>query len=138
MGLSQADVNALIEELMDTWLGTSYHLLQRNCCDFSNEFCKRLGVGKVPGWVKSAAGMAAIMDDTIHARQVMAVVARGKVSRGATGDDGYKFGDLTRGVVSSVSDGAGSVLNRGYKSRAASEGDVATSGYKFGDVTRGV
>merc|ERR1712046_74265 len=119
MGLSQADVNALIEELMDTWLGTSYHLLQRNCCDFSNELCKRLGVGRVPGWVKSAAGLGARLDDVVHVRPLLRTVDLGKQFRGREGEDAYRFGDFSCGVASTISDGLGAVVKAGYQHRVA-------------------
>lgn len=132
--LSAREVAQVLGDLKDLWVAEEYRLLQHNCCDFSNEFCKRLGVGVVPGWVKSAAGLAAHLDDTLHARHLAAVVDKGKVSRGVTEEDAYKLGDLTRGAASSVASATNTLLKRGEISR----GERGNPGYVVGDLTRGV
>lgn len=139
--LSETDVLSLIDELADQWLGSEYHLLRHNCCDFSNDLCKRLEVGAVPGWVKSAAGLGATLDDIGHARPVTDAVSQGKQSRGVAAEESYQFGDFTRGLASKVSSATGSLMKEGYNTRAASEGAGAHQATdlvgKFSDVTRG-
>jgi len=49
--LSEEDVVGLLDELQDLYMGTSYSLLQRNCCHFAEDFCLRLGVGPLPAWL---------------------------------------------------------------------------------------
>uniref|UniRef100_A0A7S1SG92 PPPDE domain-containing protein n=1 Tax=Alexandrium catenella TaxID=2925 RepID=A0A7S1SG92_ALECA len=188
--LREVEVVQLIEELEVQWPGESYNLLQRNCCDFSNELCKQLGVGPCPGWVKSAAGVGALLDDVIHMRHLKDVIKRGhrsrrgeaspgsslaaspgalerantitsigggiadlgagvkelivdrasgvlqegRKSRGAASDDSYRFGDFSRGLISSAASGVKGVLTQGRAARDAPEGD----GYRFGDATRGL
>ncbi|XP_022724151.1 desumoylating isopeptidase 2-like [Durio zibethinus] len=55
-------VNQILRELSREWPGSSYDLLSKNCNHFCDEFCKRLGVQKLPGWVNrfANAGDAAI------------------------------------------------------------------------------
>ncbi|XVE64271.1 hypothetical protein DITRI_Ditri07aG0087400 [Diplodiscus trichospermus] len=55
-------VNQILRELSREWPGSSYDLLSKNCNHFCDEFCDRLGVQKLPGWVNrfANAGDAAI------------------------------------------------------------------------------
>ncbi|OMO68388.1 hypothetical protein CCACVL1_19981 [Corchorus capsularis] len=59
---SKSKVNQILRELSREWPGTSYDLLSKNCNHFCDEFCERLGVPKLPGWVNrfANAGDAAV------------------------------------------------------------------------------
>lgn len=48
-------VNQILRELSREWPGHTYDLLSRNCNHFCDEFCERLGVQKLPGWVNRFA-----------------------------------------------------------------------------------
>ncbi|XVE58480.1 hypothetical protein DITRI_Ditri04bG0172900 [Diplodiscus trichospermus] len=48
-------VNQILRELSREWPGSSYDLLSKNCNHFCDEFCERLGVPKLPGWVNRFA-----------------------------------------------------------------------------------
>ncbi|XP_052187243.1 uncharacterized protein LOC127798010 [Diospyros lotus] len=48
-------VNQILRELTREWPGYSYDLLSKNCNHFCDEFCERLGVPKIPGWVNRFA-----------------------------------------------------------------------------------
>ncbi|CAL0333276.1 unnamed protein product [Lupinus luteus] len=48
-------VNQILRELSREWPGNSYDLLARNCNHFCDEFCERLDVPKLPGWVNRFA-----------------------------------------------------------------------------------
>ncbi|KAE9592570.1 hypothetical protein Lal_00028458 [Lupinus albus] len=48
-------VNQILRELSREWPGSSYDLLARNCNHFCDEFCERLDVPKLPGWVNRFA-----------------------------------------------------------------------------------
>ncbi|KAF8008736.1 hypothetical protein BT93_K2401 [Corymbia citriodora subsp. variegata] len=48
-------VNQILRELSREWPGHTYDLLSRNCNHFCDEFCERLGVPKLPGWVNRFA-----------------------------------------------------------------------------------
>ncbi|XP_044469016.1 deubiquitinase DESI2-like [Mangifera indica] len=52
---SISKVNQILRELSRDWPGSSYDLLSRNCNHFCDEFCERLGVPKLPGWVNRFA-----------------------------------------------------------------------------------
>lgn len=76
MGMTNAadtDVLDLICMLQKDWPVDAYDTLTRNCCHFSNELCQRLGVGSIPIWVMSLAGLGASVaaaGDTTCCRQV--------------------------------------------------------------------
>ncbi|KAH6770902.1 PPPDE putative thiol peptidase family protein [Perilla frutescens var. hirtella] len=55
-------VNQILRELSREWPGQSYDLLSKNCNHFCDQFCERLGVPKLPGWVNrfAHAGDAAV------------------------------------------------------------------------------
>ncbi|KAL7003474.1 hypothetical protein U1Q18_004629 [Sarracenia purpurea var. burkii] len=48
-------VNQILRELSREWPGYLYDLLSKNCNHFCDEFCERLGVPKLPGWVNRFA-----------------------------------------------------------------------------------
>ncbi|KAL7108350.1 hypothetical protein ACP275_06G107100 [Erythranthe tilingii] len=50
-------VNQILRELSREWPGHSYDLLSKNCNHFCDEFCERLGVPKLPGWVNRFANI---------------------------------------------------------------------------------
>ncbi|CAE7422024.1 unnamed protein product [Symbiodinium sp. CCMP2456] len=59
--MSRSAVEALIKDLAKKWKGVEYDLLRHNCCHFSDALCLALGVGHVPGWVTSLAGVGAML-----------------------------------------------------------------------------
>ncbi|KAF3951852.1 hypothetical protein CMV_022542 [Castanea mollissima] len=48
-------VKQILRELSREWPGNSYDLLAKNCNHFCDEFCEKLGVQKLPGWVNRFA-----------------------------------------------------------------------------------
>ncbi|KAI4347580.1 hypothetical protein L6164_008382 [Bauhinia variegata] len=48
-------VNQILRELSREWPGCAYDLLSKNCNHFCDEFCEKLGVPKLPGWVNRFA-----------------------------------------------------------------------------------
>ncbi|GFE53876.1 single stranded G-strand telomeric DNA-binding [Babesia ovis] len=48
---SPREVSEIIEMMKPLWLGTSYDILKKNCLNFADAFCKKLGVGGIPSWV---------------------------------------------------------------------------------------
>mmetsp|Transcript_33480 Transcript_33480/g.64901 ORF Transcript_33480/g.64901 Transcript_33480/m.64901 type:complete len:320 (-) Transcript_33480:123-1082(-) len=53
--LSRKQVDKLVEEMKIKWKGCSYNMLSKNCHNFSDEFCFRLGVTRLPAWVNDLA-----------------------------------------------------------------------------------
>merc|ERR1719433_28993 len=54
--LSSTLFRCLMEVMALEWQGSEYDLLNRNCCHFCEEFCKRLGVvAPFPPWVSKLA-----------------------------------------------------------------------------------
>ncbi|GAB2294005.1 hypothetical protein Dimus_028221 [Dionaea muscipula] len=60
--LSIFKVNQILRDLSREWAGNSYDLLSKNCNHFCDQFCEKLGVPKLPGWVNrfANAGDAAV------------------------------------------------------------------------------
>lgn len=61
--LSPGEIKTLIEELARAWPGKEYDLLRRNCCHFTDELSRRLGVGPLPYWVTNLASAGASLID---------------------------------------------------------------------------
>lgn len=64
--LTRKEVVELLSSLEAEWLGQQYDLLWRNCCHFSDAFCRRLGVGPIPAWVTNLAGAGATLQRKIQ------------------------------------------------------------------------
>jgi len=60
---TETEVMGLIQVMQDQWRGSEYHLLHRNCLDFSNALCCELGVGRIPGWVDRFGRTASSIDN---------------------------------------------------------------------------
>lgn len=63
--LSEKEVHAIIGGLAPRWDANSYDLLRRNCCHFADALCIQLGVGPVPEWVTSLAGVGAMLQSLL-------------------------------------------------------------------------
>jgi hypothetical protein len=64
---TQKDVRALIQQLAEEWQGSDYDLLRCNCCHFSSELCKMLGVGSAPPWLFNLSDAGVAIDDSVQA-----------------------------------------------------------------------
>jgi len=89
--MSRKDVTQLLEQMKQDWQGPDYDILRRNCCTFSDDFCKRLGVGSIPAWVTNLAGAGATVTDGVIAfgaamdkARIVAAAKAGKI------DEKYK------------------------------------------------
>jgi hypothetical protein len=87
--LSNRDVSILFDNLALEWPGGAYDLLEKNCCHFSDDLCKRLGTRGLPPWITTLAGAGT---------SVVGVIQEGRDAREADEEDGYKFGDFARGL----------------------------------------
>lgn len=69
--LSEEEIDDLIDRLKREYLGRDYDLLRRNCCHFADDFCQRLGVGRIPGWVYRLARIGARIDFVLRPTQAL-------------------------------------------------------------------
>jgi len=73
--LSCDDVLFLIEELQVEWRGEDYHLLENNCCNFSDALSQELVGESVPDWVLRfpaiASQAAAHLEDVIDVKRLV-------------------------------------------------------------------
>lgn len=83
--LSEDAIAEVISQLIEEYPGDDYDLLRRNCCHFADDFCRRLGVGGIPGWVHRLARIGARFEQLFRSvRSVADAVPREAVSnRGA-------------------------------------------------------
>lgn len=54
---TESDIDNLVEMLGKTYLGSSYHLIKKNCNHFTSEFSKLVCGKDVPGWVNRLAAI---------------------------------------------------------------------------------
>jgi len=83
--LTAEDVAAVIGDLMEEYPGPDYDLLSRNCCHFADDFCCRLGVGHIPGWIHRFADIGTHLVDILQTASVFRRQVKG-VLRQATKD----------------------------------------------------
>lgn len=57
--LSDRQVRVLIEKLRWEWRGSTYNVLSRNCHNFTDTLCQKLGVARLPSWVNTLASTGA-------------------------------------------------------------------------------
>jgi len=75
--LSSERVDKLVEDLALTWPGSSYTVLERNCCHFCDAMCRSLGVGPLPEWVTNLAGAGASIVEHVGRAAANSQVAAG-------------------------------------------------------------
>mmetsp|Transcript_142990 Transcript_142990/g.202239 ORF Transcript_142990/g.202239 Transcript_142990/m.202239 type:complete len:258 (-) Transcript_142990:301-1074(-) len=56
---SPTEVRKILEEMEREWKGRDYHVLTKNCHHFSDAFCARLGVARLPLWINTLASTGA-------------------------------------------------------------------------------
>jgi deubiquitinase DESI2 len=54
---SQAEVDVILRDASEEFLGTSYNLLTKNCNHFTSYLCKKLTSRSGPGWLNRAASI---------------------------------------------------------------------------------
>lgn len=59
---SPEKVAQIIGDLVEEYQSDSYELLRRNCCHFTQDFSRRLGLSDFPQWVIRLANVAARLD----------------------------------------------------------------------------
>jgi len=65
MGMTHTSYSAVLELITQFreghWKGTEYDGLEHNCCHFSDELCRRLGVGTLPDWILNLATKGTVL-----------------------------------------------------------------------------
>lgn len=84
--LQPAEIHAILREMAPSWKAISYDLMQKNCCTFADDFCRRLGVGALPAWVNRLAQVGAGM--VLAVQQIQSSLAPAGI---APGEDGYEL-----------------------------------------------
>jgi deubiquitinase DESI2 len=54
---SQPEIDAILKDTSEEFLGTSYNLLTKNCNHFTSHLCRRLTGRPGPGWLNRAASI---------------------------------------------------------------------------------
>eukprot|EP00419_Tripos_fusus_P001381 CAMPEP_0172671312 /NCGR_PEP_ID=MMETSP1074-20121228/10836_1 /TAXON_ID=2916 /ORGANISM="Ceratium fusus, Strain PA161109" /LENGTH=403 /DNA_ID=CAMNT_0013488337 /DNA_START=30 /DNA_END=1238 /DNA_ORIENTATION=+ len=81
--LSDEQVRDLLDKMHGEWLGADYDLLSRNCCHFSDDFCRRLGVGSAPDWLTNLAGAGAVVRSGVREAVTTAHISAGLAAEAA-------------------------------------------------------
>lgn len=56
VSLRPSEAYSIIHSLANVWLGSTYNILERNCCHFAIALCNELGVEEsVPPWINALA-----------------------------------------------------------------------------------
>lgn len=67
--LPEEHILDIIDEMRYEWKGCTYDLLSRNCHNFTDAFCVKLGVGHLPAWVNNLASSFAVEPEA-HQQQL--------------------------------------------------------------------
>jgi hypothetical protein len=70
--LSQDLITDVLTDLIEEYQGQQYHMFNKNCCHFADDFCQRLGVGRIPTWVHRLANLGS------HAEGIVKGLASGQ------------------------------------------------------------
>eukprot|EP00416_Gambierdiscus_australes_P045200 CAMPEP_0171108558 /NCGR_PEP_ID=MMETSP0766_2-20121228/69169_1 /TAXON_ID=439317 /ORGANISM="Gambierdiscus australes, Strain CAWD 149" /LENGTH=191 /DNA_ID=CAMNT_0011570117 /DNA_START=63 /DNA_END=638 /DNA_ORIENTATION=+ len=66
--LSLTEVQDLLRELQQEWLGGHYNLVRHNCIHFSEALCQRLSVTRpLPKWIRRFVSVGAAVQDFVDA-----------------------------------------------------------------------
>lgn len=74
--MSEVEVLGLIGRLAKEWQGEDYDLLRCNCCHFSDDLLRQLGLGPAPRWLMTLAGAGAAVEDQARAAAAIATGAQ--------------------------------------------------------------
>lgn len=64
--MNAVEIADLLSTLIEEYPGDDYCLLRRNCCHFADDFCRRLGAGRIPGWIHRLARLGARVDGALQ------------------------------------------------------------------------
>lgn len=64
--MNAEEIADLISNLIEEYPGDDYCLLRRNCCHFADDFSRRLGAGRIPGWIHRLARLGARVDGALQ------------------------------------------------------------------------
>ncbi|CAE7295699.1 unnamed protein product [Symbiodinium natans] len=56
---SPEDIAEIVSQMLEEYPGDDYDILTRNCCNFADDFSRRLGLHGIPGWVSLRLARAA-------------------------------------------------------------------------------
>lgn len=64
--LTPEEIADLLQVLIEEYPGDDYDLLRRNCCHWADDFCKRIGAGRMPGWIYRLSRVGAFADKSMQ------------------------------------------------------------------------
>merc|ERR1712176_1701399 len=104
--MGKKDVERILHKMAHEWQGCQYDMLRRNCCHFSVERGRKLGVGGLPKWISSLAGVGASIHEAVVGATSRLEGARrkGVEAFGGCMLAAYRCGDVVRGPSTTDSD----------------------------------
>ncbi|GAB7361182.1 hypothetical protein MBLNU230_g1215t1 [Neophaeotheca triangularis] len=95
---TEAEIEAVIRDVSEQFLGTGYNLLHHNCNHFTSVLCERLTGRPAPAWLNRAARVGVNVPCVVPAAWIGAPdceTAEGElVDEGESGDEGEEVGML--------------------------------------------
>mmetsp|Transcript_19487 Transcript_19487/g.39295 ORF Transcript_19487/g.39295 Transcript_19487/m.39295 type:complete len:205 (-) Transcript_19487:312-926(-) len=88
--LTFEEVEGLMSRLKAEWPGSSYHILNRNCCTFCDAFCRLVGLGPIPYWTRNLADAGSVVNSAYNAVAGVPLTVRAAVN--ALGDEIMSYG----------------------------------------------
>lgn len=85
--LSEEEIGDIISSLLEEYPGDDYDVLARNCCHFADDFCRRLQVGGIPGWLHRLARIGAGLDSAYQVAQGLQEIYYGSTSSQSIGTE---------------------------------------------------
>jgi hypothetical protein len=104
---STDEINQILRECSEEFLGTNYHLLKRNCNHFTSALCRRLTGNDGPGWLNRAASIGVALPCVVPSQWLTppdSETMDGELLREA----GATPGPVDRGTKPAEGDGANS------------------------------
>jgi len=92
--LTPEEIADLLQVLIEEYPGDDYDILRRNCCHWADDFCKRIGVGRMPGWIYRLARVGAFADKSMQlvlGRKLLNLDAEDETQKGSPEALGQKF-----------------------------------------------
>ncbi|KAG4397888.1 hypothetical protein GLYMA_10G231400v4 [Glycine max] len=103
----------MLTQLSREWRGDSYDPLSKNCNHFCDEFCARLGVEKLPGWVNRFANAGDVTRERVENAALRFRKAKTNIVSASKVAYRFLFGGFTKNNVKTDLDSSPRKSNRG-------------------------
>lgn len=121
---SEYDVKDMVKQMEKDWPGMAYDLLHRNCCNFADEFCVKLGVGHIPQWVQSLAVTGASIHHVAKQAKMFIATSADKLK-----ETGGKINEKLAPITKTVTD-----IDEKYRLQEKANATAKSAGQKLAEL----